>query len=167
MICTEKKICLGEICACGGVIELPITASDTGVYQMMAEFNGVKLFRNVSFVEGQHIVLPNIFNENYTHNILFKNANGSIYEDATFTLKTVICVSPNPDEMDNLSSIQVVAAAGTVIIDDRLIDRVVTAYIVDDVSKNTGFTKPIASNTLTLVDGNVFEENATVTIIFQ
>lgn len=169
MACVSEIICLGEFCSCGNEIELPLIAELTGNYTLYATFNGVRLVRNLTTIEGQNINIPNIFNENYTHEFYLVGPNGEILGDTHYSLSTVFCLNIDTDmPEDNLPiSIIVVADAGVSLIDNRLVGRIVTAYIINDISKNTDFNKPINSNTLTLLNGNIFEQNAVVTILFQ
>lgn len=64
-------------------------------------------------------------------------------------------------------TIKVIVAQGTTITDRRLVGREVTGLIVDDMTKNTGFSKPRASDTLTFTDGTEVYQFQNVTILLQ
>lgn len=167
MYCAEEIVCLGEVCSCGSTVELPLVAEITGVVVLNVRFNGVTIKRDVNLVSGQNITVPNVFNENYKHHIYFETTTGVKYLDTVYSIQVITCLSNSNNEDDMLISIVSVADAGITITDDRMIGRTVTAYVIDDISKNTEFSKPINSNTLTLLGGNTFGQNSVVTIIFQ
>jgi hypothetical protein len=149
MACIDEIVCLGEACSCGNQIELPLVAQHTGIYRMIAKFNGVRITRNIEVIEGENIVIPNVFNENYTHEIWFETQSGALVNDVHYSIKLVFCLSPENEEMSTENSIRV------------------TAYIINDISKNTDFSKPIASNTFVTTNGVTFPANSIVTIIFE
>jgi hypothetical protein len=167
MACIDEIVCLGEACSCGNQIELPLVAQHTGIYRMIAKFNGVRITRNIEVIEGENIVIPNVFNENYTHEIWFETQSGALVNDVHYSIKLVFCLSPENEEMSTENSIRVLADADDTVIDDRLIGKTVTAYIINDISKNTDFSKPIASNTFVTTNGVTFPANSIVTIIFE
>lgn len=168
MACISEIVCLGEFCSCNSNIELPIAASETGTFMLVAIFNDVRITRNINIIEGQNILIPNIFNENYLHEIYFSSSSGEILDDTHYSIKTVFCLNNNNGmPTDGLISIVAIAESGNVLIDDRMIGRIVTAYIINDISKNTEFSKPLNSNTLTLLGDNLFDDNSIVTVIFE
>lgn len=91
MYCAEEIVCLGEVCSCGSAVELPLIAEITGVVVMNVRFNGVTIKRDVNIVSGQNITVPNVFNENYLHEIWFEDSDGVLYNNVHFSIKTVYC----------------------------------------------------------------------------
>jgi hypothetical protein len=91
MACVDNIECLGEYCSCGDSIELNLVSEYTGEYEFRAEFNGVVLRNVIEVTEGDKIIVPNIFNENYTHIISFYNENGDLVNDLKYSVKIVIC----------------------------------------------------------------------------
>lgn len=171
MACVDEIICLGEVCSCGDSIELPLVAETTGVYTLFAKFNGVRITRQVPFVEGENIIVPNVFNENYLHEIWFQDVLGDKYKEVNYSLKLVYCVSPETalpvPPIEQVNSIITISTTDTTIVDERMIGRIVTAYIINDISKNMDFSKPLNSDTMTLLNGVTLEPNSVVTIIFE
>lgn len=171
MACVDEIICLGEVCSCGDTIEIPLVAETTGVFTLFAKFNGVRITRQIPFIEGDNIILPNVFNENYLHEIWFQDVSGNKYNDVNYSIRMVYCVSPQTappvPPIEGISSIISVSTTDTTLVDERMIGKVVTAYIINDYSKNTDFSKPLNSDTLTLLNGNTFEPDSVVTIIFE
>lgn len=172
MACVDEIICLGEVCSCGDTVEIPLVAETTGTFTMFAKFNGIRITRQIAFIEGENIILPNVFNENYLHEIWFNNLAGDKYKDVNYSIKMVYCTSPETappplPPIEDYNSIISISTNETTLIDGRMVGKVVTAYIINDISKNTDFTKPLDSDTLTLINGNTFEPDSVVTIIFQ
>lgn len=163
MACVENIECLGEYCACGDIL-IPVISPVTGTLQMMAEFNGIKLTRDVPVVMGQGIMVPNIFNENYTHIVSFYN-NGSLINETTYSLKIVYCKDHTPYMPTQYTSIIIIGEAGNSITDERISGEIVTGLILNDISKNKGFT--VSGATITFTDGTTIEEGETITVIFQ
>lgn len=91
MACNDNIECLGEFCSCG-LINLPLIAPFDGVVNVEMEFNGIKLYRDVLFINGETVIIPNVFNENYTHNIRFIKDGVNVF-DKTYSIKTVLCFS--------------------------------------------------------------------------
>lgn len=61
---------------CAEFVELPITATETGTHQIGVEFNGAHLRRSFEAVTGAKIVVPNLFNGDYTHQVRIYSPNG-------------------------------------------------------------------------------------------
>jgi hypothetical protein len=91
MACANEIECLGDYCSCGE-LELSLIADEIGVWRMKAQFNGVTLSREIEVEEGENIIIPNIFNENYTHVIWFEKADGSMFRDKKFSINIKPCV---------------------------------------------------------------------------
>lgn len=60
-----------------------------------------------------------------------------------------------------------VVVPGASIADVALANRNVAGVIIDDLTKNTGFTKPPAGSTLTFTDGTFLQAGQTVTIFLS
>lgn len=76
--CKEEITCLGCFCSCDSEFDTGIASTSTGTAKIRAKFNGVVLEREVSVTAGESIIIPNIFNENYTHLIEIQGAWYSI-----------------------------------------------------------------------------------------
>lgn len=168
MVCTSEIICLGEVCACAETVTLPLVANNTGFYSMYAEFNGIKLHKQVSVRVDEQIVVPNIFNENYTHVISFYY-NGQLVNDTSYSLNVIYCIdsdniSPMPPSQE-VNSIVLESIAGNTITDERISGQFVTGLIIDDISKNKGFT--VSGDTITFTDGTTLSAGQIITIIFE
>lgn len=92
MACMDEISCLGEYCSCGDEITLNLAAEETFTAKMVAEFNGAHIRRSVEMTTGEKVVVPNIFNENYTHIITFFKPDGTQAFGTSFSVKTVYCI---------------------------------------------------------------------------
>lgn len=73
--------------SCPTVVTLDFEAPGTGTYQWQYEFNGRWYGGTVDVVEGENIVLPWVFNEQYVHLIQFFN-NGTLLNSTCYKLDT-------------------------------------------------------------------------------
>lgn len=96
MACIDEIICLGEYCSCGTEIDLNLISSVTGIITMEAEFNGIKLTRDIEVSNGSKVEVPNIFNENYTHILAFYTSDGELVNNVKYSIKTVYCDGYTP-----------------------------------------------------------------------
>lgn len=163
MACVENIECLGEYCSCGYIL-ISVISPITGTLNMRAEFNGVAITREVPVVMGQGIMIPNIFNENYTHIISFYN-NGVLLNDTSYSIKTIYCLEHTPSMATSYTSIVVVGEAGNTITDERISGEIVTGLILNDISKNKGYT--VSDDTITFTDNTTIQDGETITVIFQ
>lgn len=166
MACIDNIICLGTFCSCGNITITELISPITGQIRMEAEFNNSLITRNISVSNGSPISVPNVFNENYTHIVSFY-VNNELLNDAFYSIKIVNCINtenlePMPFEK---SSIIIEAEAGNTIVNGIIAYNFVTAVMIDDVTKNTGYT--VSGNTLTFTDGTILDNGQTVTIFFE
>jgi hypothetical protein len=91
MACIDNIECLGEYCSCGDFIELNLVSGDTGYYEFRTEFNGTIIRSVISVTQGSKIIVPNIFNENYTHIISFYNNDAELVNNVKYSVQIVIC----------------------------------------------------------------------------
>jgi len=164
LTCTPIE-CLGEFCQCGDIV-LTALSPITGVLLMRGEFNGAVIEKEVNAYAGQPIVVPNVFNETYTHVIGFYNGT-ELVNETRYAVKIVYCIDldyvPIPD-FDMANSIIFSTMAGSdEATDNRINGRVVTGLMIDDLSKNTGYF--VANSTITLTDGSTFGN--VLTVIFE
>lgn len=64
-------------------------------------------------------------------------------------------------------SIVVTGSSGTSIANAALVNKTVTALIIANQPKNTGFTKSLGSNTISLTDGSALIGGETITIFIR
>lgn len=85
----EAIICLNVVPAiCADEITLRLTADETGTWLVFYEFNSRWFGVEVEVTNGQNIVLPYVFNNNYTHNIKFYNTDYELFNDTCYSLNT-------------------------------------------------------------------------------
>lgn len=166
--CVEKIICLGTFCACE-TINLPIQTSEPVLY-MKSDFNGTFLTKQITDIAGNTIQLPNVFNEAYENIVRFYKTDGTLLNGVAYSFKTMPCFNldgevNNPDMYSSI--VFTASAAGAAVNDSRMIGMIVTGVMINDYSKNTGFTKPINSDTITFSDGTVVNNGDTITVIFE
>lgn len=100
----EAIICLNVVPAlCADEITLRLAANETGTWLVFYEFNSRWFGLEVEVIDGQNIVLPYVFNNNYTHNIKFYNTDYELFNDTCYSLNTStipsagVAPSPSPD----------------------------------------------------------------------
>lgn len=166
MACIEKIVCLGNFCSCGNISITDLISPITGQIRMEVEFNGSTIVKNISAVNGSSIVIPNVFNENYTH-ILSFYINGILWNDEKYSIRVTPCLNAdNSDPMVPIySSIILESLAGNTIVDNRIEGEIVTGLMISDVSKNKGYT--VSGNTITFTDSTTLEAGLTITVFFQ
>ena len=168
--CNQDIVCLGTFCSCGD-IELPITSNDSTLI-LVSSFNGVQLKRVINVANQTTLTIPNIFNEKYTHIIHFVKPDGNILNNQYYSLSIESCISPNgstpqPPIVSNDTTIVLEGMEGNIIIDNRMIGKIVTGLLINDNSKNTGFQKILLSNTLLFLDGTTISDSDIITVIFS
>lgn len=87
----DITVCLSIVPAitdCADDIAVLLTADETSTWLMQYEFNGRQFGRDILVTEGQNVVLPNVFNEMYTHVIKFYRENGEQVNDTCYILKS-------------------------------------------------------------------------------
>lgn len=102
MACFREIICLGEYCSCGDIITINLASTITGIITMHVKFNGIVITRPVEVSVSANIEVPNVFNDNYTHEIWFTTSTGEILNDTSYSIKIVYCegAEPQPIESD-------------------------------------------------------------------
>lgn len=73
---------------CLSTVTLDLVAGATGTYTWRYEFNGTWKGGNIDVTESAKIVLPYVFNENYTHIIEIYKGDGTLLNDTCYTLDT-------------------------------------------------------------------------------
>lgn len=168
-VCNKDIVCLGDFCTCKD-IDLSIDGLPTGDYTMYALFNGVKLSKTVTSTTAGEITIPNIFNENYVNFITLVDNNNAVFNDTTYAIRTIPCVGatiPDVPSITNSNIITMLSSAGSTIVNAMLVGRNVAAIIIDDYSKNIGFTKNILDNFITFTDGTILVEGQSLTIFLR
>jgi len=166
MACVEEIECLGEFCSCGN-INTGIISPYGGIMQMYFEFNGANIIKNIDVAFANSIVIPNVFNDNYEHIVKFY-FNVQLVNDLAYSIKVVPCISIDNDEpmANDYSSITLtVSAPGVSITDDRIEGNLITGVIINDKSKNKGFS--VSGDTITFNDTTTLNIGDKVTLIFQ
>lgn len=77
-----------NIFQCGNDITTLLLAEDTTNYMMIYEFDNRWFSEQVLVQQDMPIVIPNVFNEAYTHILYFLIANGTSYQNTCYTLDT-------------------------------------------------------------------------------
>lgn len=65
------------------------------------------------------------------------------------------------------NSVVLIGSSGTNIVSSAIVNKVVTALIINDNIKNTGFSKILASNTLILLDGSRLVGGEIITLFYK
>lgn len=176
----EEYVCLQVVPQVGCIEEIQINlpATETGQWIMSLEFNGGWINKYIDVEEGVNILLPNYFNENYSHTIKFYNTENELVNDTCYRLNTskvggTGSIMPTPPAPESITYYEYVVVAepdgfddagrweieaGVTITDNRLIGKGVSSIVISGgQSYNSGdYTKTTNSNTLTMTNGSGF-----------
>lgn len=90
-------VCLGVVpVICSDEIHTDVIAAETATWVCMYEFNGRWFGFELSVTEDQRVVLPNVFNECYTHLLKFYNPLGNIIGNTCYSLNTCNLIGAVP-----------------------------------------------------------------------
>jgi len=67
-------------------IVLPLIADESGKWQVIIEFNGTWVRLGIEVTEGLNVVIPNVLNERYCHEIELLNSSKQIVNDTRYRL---------------------------------------------------------------------------------
>lgn len=152
--CENIECLIVKFNPCSEGAELPLIATENGTWTAEIEFNGMWSEFGFGVLNGQRIVIPSIYlNEYYTHQIRILDSSGLLINETCYALKARAIASGDiyPVIPPGLSSFDItIAEAGNSITND-LLEGVDLAFIVTDgQSYNTAFWgKPVESDTLT------------------
>ena len=158
---------------CLSTVTLNLTAAETGTWSWQYEFNGRWSGGTVDVTDGQKVVLPWVFNEQYVHEIKFYDANGGLVNDTCYKLDTskISGSYSAPSASSGTSYLTFIVTAamlsneGATITNSSITSR--TIIIVQD--ENSGYNSGSytqASNSFTMTNSTTFYEGQTLTLIF-
>lgn len=85
MACCENTICLQFfVNDCVENIDTGLIANATGTWKVFVEFNGIAKKIVLELTNGDSIIVPNIFNSNYKHNVTILQPNGQLFNDTCY-----------------------------------------------------------------------------------
>lgn len=85
----NNVINLGELPVCSEAVVLPVDATETGTWAFMTTFNGAYQYVQFTATAGQKIVVPAKLNEDYTYSFKLYQPDSSLFNDATYWMKTI------------------------------------------------------------------------------
>jgi hypothetical protein len=174
----ENYACLNivpDYSGCPTVITTDLIAAQTATYNWQYEFNGRWKGGTVDVTEGEAIVLPYVFNENYIHEIKFL-LGGDLVNDTCYKLDTSgipTSYSQNTGEDENTLTFEVTSdMLSTTTIDDveyqvltnPSINSREVALLADGNQIYNGFTQ--SGNALTMINGTTFYVGQKITLVF-
>lgn len=77
---------------CVETVDTGLIADLTGEWDVFVEFNGMAKKISIDFINGSRIVIPNIFNTNYKHNVTILRPNGSLFNDTCYIFNMVYAI---------------------------------------------------------------------------
>ena len=156
---------------CAETINLGLVADGSGVWKMMHEFNGTSVRTDVAVTNGNPIIVPNHFNEDYDTILKFYKPDNTIFNDTCYKLKIMLTVFTNCE--DAVVSERVfdvtIETTGDSFTDIRLANEVVMSIALNAQDYNSPFySKPLSSSTLTSISGGlIFNEDDIVTVTLK
>lgn len=93
MFCEDglEKVCI-LAGSCDPCITTGYTATETKCILLRYEFNGSMYETPVQVTESSIIVLPNLFNENYTHKAILIDAQGGNVGNRIYSITVIPCI---------------------------------------------------------------------------
>lgn len=161
-----------DFSGCPDVIETDLVASETATYNWQFEFNGRWKGGTVDVTEGEAIILPYVFNENYIHLIKFF-LGGELVNDTCYKLDTSIIptsYSQNTEVENGPMSFIVTDEMlstdddGYQVLTNASINSREVALIADGNQIYNGFEQD--GNSLTMTNGAVFTVGQKITLVF-
>jgi len=153
---------------CAATIQLPVTADETAVWNMAFEFNGSQFVTSVPVYVNQPIVIPNRFNEQYTHVLRFYRPDNTVFLNTCFKLTTMPTVfapasvpAPAAKETYALPMFQTTEAADYVI--PALHNAEILSIEVEEFTATASFNN--ITNTLTITSD--FGPGQSVKILYK
>lgn len=132
-------------------INLPVT--DTYLFQI--GFNGSAQQFSLEVTGGQNIVLPNVLNSDYVHELRIYDASGDLAGDTCYKLNTHTVIGPgnnlNPNPFSGNKKFITVTVDGNMLTDAFFALNTITEMATDsqDYIRNVGFTQNGATITAT------------------
>lgn len=184
----EEYVCLEVVPQVGCIEEIQVNlpATETGEWIMSFEFNGSWINKFIEVENGVNILLPNYFNESYTHTIKFYNTDNELVNDTCYKLNTSVIggvgsIAPTPEPSNSVGYYEYIVVedpdgfdsngrweipVGGDIEDDRLIGKTVSSIIGQQAYNSNNYTKNTASNTLSMTNDTIFGLNDIITLYY-
>jgi hypothetical protein len=89
-MCCIEIIKLGCFDSCLDAIDTGIITTDLGTWKIIFEFEGIDHSYSFEVVTVGKVIIPNKFNENYTHYFKLVKPDGTLYNGICYEIKTQI-----------------------------------------------------------------------------
>lgn len=157
---------------CPEFLTVKLEAAATGTYSWEYEFNGRWFGGTIDVTGGQNIVLPWVFNEQYTHLVKFYDENGDLLNDTCYKLDTSkipgTYTTPSSGETNYLNvtlTEGMLSEGGTVVTLSTIAGRTVIFVADGNQIYNAGsFTQD--GNEFTMTNGASFYAGQIITLLF-
>lgn len=175
--CTTYE-CLGVVQSydnCATTITLELESLDTGSYNWSYEFNGRWFGGNVEVTEGDNIILPWVFNENYVHKIKFFRPSGELLNDTCYKLNTSEIagsfITPSSDAGSKYLNVELTADmlsdGGATVTIPSIAGKTLVSVLDGNQAYNFGsFNKAVGSDSFTMTNGTTFYVGQKITLEF-
>jgi hypothetical protein len=94
--CLEYECLKVYLVPCAETVPLGIVSDYTGTVKMVVEFDNAHTRTDIAVTEGEAIVAPNVFNEDYNHLVQFFKPDGTLINDTCYKIKTMQTIFTNP-----------------------------------------------------------------------
>lgn len=103
MSCCANTVCLKFFVSdCVESVDTGLVANATGTWKVFVEFNGVAKKIALDLTMGDTIIVPNIFNTNYKHNVTIIQPNGQLFNDTCYTFDMCLTIDATVEPGDNV-----------------------------------------------------------------
>lgn len=162
-----------SVSPCATGVSTGLTASETGSWTGIIEFNGIETTFSFTVISGQDIIIPNSnINENYRHLLRLYNSRGILFNGTCYTLNTFINnISPVAFPAYEIFEYHV-TIAGNSITNTHFGDGEILLLVTDAQDYNTAFFTQSGATITSKNDGDdnpllSFYVGQTITVIMK
>lgn len=167
--------CINTICIkvfvspCDTGIDLGLTAPADGDYTFRLGFNGVYTSFVLTLETDDEIIIPNVVNENYNHELQIIEPNGDLLNDTCYSLNVAMTLNAGngltPSPSAKGWTIVIATDNSALLTNAFLLTHVISEITTQGQSFLVGVDFTQMGDTVTLLNGNVFFVNQVVKLI--
>jgi len=145
---------------CDTGIDLKLTAPDAGDYTFLLGFNGVYSSFTLTLDAGEDIIIPNVVNENYRHELQIITPSGDLLNNVCYELKISMTLgagnglTPSPSAKSWAIIISTVNSSS--LTDSFLLTHTISEIVTSNQSYLVGADFTQTGSAITWINGNTF-----------
>lgn len=158
--CTSTECIKVYVSPCDTGIDIGLTAPTDGDYLMFIEFNGTYQRLTITLETGEDIILPNVLNGDYTHELQIFEPDGTLLNNTCYAIHVSAVTGDGngltPSPAASTWKIVTVAANGNTITDSFLLTNTISEITTQGQSYLVGVDFTQTGGTITGINGLTF-----------